>query len=136
MRNATKNYIDQLLIDYPHIEKEIESIKESIRTPYMEHDENSYMPGGNEVSKSLENTVIKISDSKILRQLEYTRKCLKAAIDTFTEDEKEFSKHYYFTYPREKTIQGIAIEMNYSKSKLYEIRTSIRKIVARECRIL
>ena len=135
MRNATKNYIDQLLFDYPNIDEEINRVMEELKYPVKTHDENSHIPGSNLPSSNIENTVIRIVDSKRIRMLKNTKNRISNALDKMDELENEFIKHYYFAQPRIKTVQGIAIDMNVSDRTCYRLRASIRRKVANECNL-
>ena len=135
MKSATKQYIDQLLFDYPTIDKEIERVIEEIKYPIRYKDENDYLPGSNLPSLTLENSVIRVVDSKRISLLKNTKNSIEQVLEELNDNEREFIEHYYFAKPRTKTIQGIAMAMGYSTSNIYAIRTVIREKVAQACHI-
>lgn len=135
MKSATKQYIDQLLFDYPYIDKEIERVIEEIKYPVRYKDENDYLPGSNLPSLTLENSVIRVVDSKRISLLKNTKRSIEQVLEELNDNEREFIEHYYFAKPRTKTIQGIAMAMGYSPSNIYAMRTVIREKVAQACHI-
>ena len=135
MKSATKQYIDQLLFDYPTIDKEIERVIEEIKYPVRYKDENDYLPGSNLPSLTLENSVIRVVDSKRISLLKNTKNSIEQVLEELNDNEREFIEHYYFAKPRTKTIQGIAMAMGYSPSNIYAMRTVIREKVAQACHI-
>ena len=135
MKSATKQYIDQLLFDYPYIDKEIERVIEELRYPVRVPDKNDYLPGSNLPSSALENSVIRIVDSKRVSMLKNTKSSIEQVLEELNDNEREFIEHYYFAKPRTKTIQGIAMAMGYSPSNIYAMRTVIREKVAQACHI-
>lgn len=133
MKNTTKLYVDQLLFDYPNIESEINRVIEEIKYPYNEPDCNSYLPGSNLPSSSLENSVIRIVDSRRLSALKNIKRKIAKVIEEADPLEVEFMERYYFAKPRTKTMPGIAIDMNISDRQCYRLRVSVREKVAIEC---
>lgn len=133
MKNATKLYVDQLLFDYPEIDNEIQRVIDEIESPWHEPDVNSYLPGSNLPSSSLESSVIRILDSRRLSALKNTKRKIEKVVEESDPLEEEFMERYYFAKPRTKTMQGIAIDMNISDRQCYRLRVSVRKRVAIEC---
>ena len=129
MRKVTKKYIEQLLKDYPTLEKEIKTRRAELIHDRRKYDDLNANRRSNRHSDPTQAIVITLDQDAYLTALERTYNVIKGVIEELPEDEKEVIRRRYFKAQSE-LWDKIALETYYSVKSCYKIRDDVCKKIA------
>lgn len=128
MRTTTKNFIEDLLRDYPKIPAYIRRKNEEIMYPYIEPDENVGGGQGHGLNHSpVERIVLKIDDNEFISAFKRQAKAINKALDTCDDSFTEVIESFYFTERCNRTITALGEDYGYSPAYIYRERNRFFK---------
>lgn len=136
MRQSTYKYLESELFEYNYIDKHINKVREDVKNPYRESDENIGGGKSNTNVSVVEQTVTRLLTDKRLMQLERMKFAIEKVYDQSTQDERKLMELYYFKKPRLLTPDGVAEQLCVSRRQFYNMKKSIITRLADELGIL
>lgn len=136
MRQSTYKYLESELFEYNYIGKHINKVREDIRNPYRETDENIGGGKSNRNVSVVEQTATRLLTDKRLIQLERMKFAIEKVYDQSNDDERKLMELYYFKKPRLLTPDGVAEQLSVSRRQFYNMKKSIVCRLADELGIL
>lgn len=124
IRKSAKRYIEDVLSDYPEIDKYIAYRKEELIHPIKPKDENVGGGRGSKVSRPQERIVVTIDQDKRLVALEHQKIAIGELLDKSDMDTKIIIGELYFKKRPEYTIEGLVTNgiVNLSRASLFRKR--------------
>lgn len=133
MRDQTFRVIEDILRDYPDYDRHIAARRQKIFYPdNLYSDENMGGSSSGRISKPTEQIAMTIAIDKELQLLQYQRDAVERVINHSDPITNKIVREYYFTRPRTKTWEGIALDMNMSASNCRKLRNGFFERVADE----
>lgn len=108
MKKSTIRKVEDILRDYPKIDRYIERREMELRYPYQDEDLN--VGGGsakNKRAEPIENLVITIDEDRMLQSLKKQRDIVDDCLDETDEDTKRIVKELYFNRHSQFTMNGL-----------------------------
>lgn len=130
MRTATKRYVEQLLRDYPDLDKYIKKHKEELRYPIKDYDKNVSISKNNKIARPEENLVITLDEDKRLRALQRQKEIIGQCIANSGEVTQIIVQELYFKKHPKYTTEGLAIKLKYAKTYMYKLKLKLIERVA------
>lgn len=126
MRKNTKNFVEDLITDYPKIPRYIEMKKQSIKYPVSKNrDENVGGGKSNIITIPNEQYIIKIDDCEFISHFEHQFTAIYDALDKFDKDFNEVIEEFYFNENNTKTLAALGFEHGYSTKAIYAERNKL-----------
>lgn len=129
--------IEEILRDYPNVDKYIEEREQELMYPMQETDENVGGGKGNKISKPQERMVITLESDRRLNQLKKQRDAVEECYINSDEDTQHIISELYFRkYPRYR-MEGL-IENNVvhcDRSTAFRLKAMFIANVARELKL-
>lgn len=108
VKKSTVRKIEDILRDYPKIDKYIEAREMELRYPHQAEDSN--VGGGrakNKRAEPIEHLVITIDEDRMLHSLKNQRNVVDDCFDESDDDTKIIIKELYFNQHPQYTMSGI-----------------------------
>lgn len=125
MRRSTIRKVEDLLRDYPNIDKYIEQREQELRYPMTQEDEN--IGGGH--SQSLRNEraltmLITIDEDRRLNTLKRQREVIDDCLDGVDEDTQVIIGELYFRKRPQYTVDGLVVNhlVHCSRRSAYRLK--------------
>jgi RinA family phage transcriptional activator len=134
LKRYTFKYIEEILHDYPDIDKHVHEREMELRYPTLPADEN--VGGGraeNKIGEPVLNMMITIDTDRRLYNLKRNQKAIDDTLDEFGNDTYTIINELYFKKHQIYTMNGL-VENNLvsvGKSKAYNLRNSFFESLAR-----
>ncbi len=124
LKRSTFRKMEDVLRDYPCLDKKIESIEEEIRVPYREPDDNIGGGKGNKKTEPQLNVLIMLEDDERLKSFKAQRQAVDECIEDFGEDTETIIRELYFVKRPRYTIEGLISNhmINVSHTVAYSLR--------------
>ena len=123
MRSATFKALESILLDYPDIDRYIAERRKKIFYPENFYsDENMGGSRGSRISNPTEQVAMTIAMDRELQLLQYQRDAVERTVNKSEPLTNQVIREYYFTRPRIKTWEGIAMDMKMSASNCRKLR--------------
>lgn len=122
IRLATYRYVENIVRDFNDYPKLIAQREEEVMTPHRPIDENI---GGGRASLSpnqVERVVSDLLEDKRLNTLKDEYNAVNSVYERLIDEHKEVVRLLYMTRPRAKTLDGIAIECDYSRRQVIRVK--------------
>lgn len=133
MKAGTFKYIEQLLREYPDMGNYIARREEELIYPdELALDQNIGGGRSSFISKPTERMAITIIEDKRLRELSRCKQAIDKLINEADFISVGIIQMFYFTRPRLKTWDGIAMDTGLSERQCRRIRDNFFKQVAEE----
>lgn len=133
MKQGTFKYIEQLLNEYPDMDKYISLRIEELKYPNtIEADQNIGGGSSGFVSNPTERMVMTIVEDKRLKNIELNKQAIDKVLFESDELTAMIIRMYYFDKPRLKTWEGIALAICVSEGHCRKLRTRFFEKVADE----
>lgn len=116
---------------YKETKREYERRRLELLTDRHEPDDAQSSSKPNTISNPTERYAIRLIADRRLAKLQIVIEAVEDVYEAASEDHKRFIEMNYWKKPKEKTIDGIAIELNTSVRNLYRIRNEIVYSVAK-----
>jgi len=136
LRHSTKKYLESELFDYKDMNKHLNQLREEIANPWQPQDENIGGGRSNRNVSVTERTATLLVTDKRLLQMQRMSNAIEKVYNDGTDLQKEFMDIYYFQKNRKLTIEGIAQELNYSRSTILDNKRIILCRLADELGIM
>ncbi|WP_436669832.1 transcriptional regulator [Lactiplantibacillus plantarum] len=125
MKRTTIRKVEDILRDYPKIDKYIEKREQELRYPTVPRDDN--VGGGKAQYKYPEttlNTIITIDDDRRINALKHQREVIDDCLDDVGHDTEVIIKELYFKKHQRYTIDGLITNhlISVSHTKAFELR--------------
>ncbi|MCG0662327.1 transcriptional regulator [Lactiplantibacillus plantarum] len=125
VKRSTIRKVEDILRDYPKIDKYIEEREQELRYPTATRDEN--VGGGRAQFKYPEttlNTIITIDDDRRINALKHQREVIDDCLDGVGRDTEVIIKELYFKKHQRYTIDGLITNhlVNVSRTKAFQLR--------------
>lgn len=134
MKHYTFRYIENILSDYPNIDKYIHERETALRYPVAPEDNN--VGGGRAQNKRSQpelSMLITIDEDKRLNSLKRNQKAVDDALDDSGEDTVTIITELYFKKHPEYTLNGLVQNnlISVGKNKAYDLRNSFFERIAK-----
>ena len=134
MKRYTFRYIEEILKDYPDIDKHIHEREMELRYPVLPADEN--VGGGraqNKIAEPVLNMMITIDTDRRLYNLKRNQKAIDDTLDEFGNDTYTIINELYFKKHPGFTLNGLVQnhKILVGKDKAYKLRNSFFESLAR-----
>lgn len=134
MKRYTFRYIEEILKDYPDIDKHIHEREMELRYSVLPADEN--VGGGraeNKLSEPVLNMMITIDTDRRLYNLKRNQKAIDDTLDEFGNDTYVIINELYFKKHQEFTLNGLVQnhKVLVGKDKAYKLRNDFFESLAR-----
>lgn len=134
MKRYTFKYIEEILTDYPNIDKHIHERELALRYPILPADEN--VGGGraqNKIAEPVLNMMITIDTDRRLYNLKRNQKAIDDTLDEFGNDTYTIINELYFKKHPEFTLNGLVQnhKVLVGKDKAYKLRNDFFESLAR-----
>ena len=137
MKAGTFKYIEQLLREYPDMGNYIAKREEELIYPdELALDQNIGGGRSSFISKPTERMAITIIEDKRLRELARCKQAIDKLINEVDPMTASVIKMFYFTQPRLKTWDGIAMDKGLNERQCRRFRDRFFKLVAEELGLL
>lgn len=125
MKRSTFRKMEDVLRDYPLLNRKIESVEEEIRYPYREPDDN--VGGGKAQYKKTQpelGTLILLEDDERIKSFKMQRQAVDECLDEACDDAKTIIRELYFVKHPKYTIDGLVTNhlIAVSHSPAYNLR--------------
>ncbi|ARW13410.1 hypothetical protein C7M33_00001 [Lactiplantibacillus plantarum] len=125
VKRSTIRKVEDILHDYPKIDKYIEEREQELRYPTAPRDDN--VGGGKAQYKYPEttlNTIITIDDDRRINALKHQREVIDDCLDGVGRDTEVIIKELYFKKHQRYTIDGLITNhlVNVSRTKAFQLR--------------
>lgn len=131
MRRDTYRYIESEIRMYKETKREWERRRAELLTDRHEPDDAQSSSKPNVISNPTERYALRLVADRRLTKLQTVIEAVENVYESSSEDHKRFIEMNYWQKPREKTIDGIAIELKMSVRNLYRLRNEIVYSVAK-----
>ncbi|MGF3112485.1 transcriptional regulator [Facklamia sp. P13064] len=131
MKRSTFNYIQDILRDYPKLDKYIEEREEELRYPFKPTDINAGIQGNGRNDK-MTNMLITIEEDKRITALRRNQRVISDNLDECDEDTKTIINELYLKkYPR-YTMNGLVENkiIYCSRSQAFNLRNRFFENIA------
>lgn len=125
VKRSTIRKVEDILRDYPKIDKYIEKREQELRYPTVPRDDN--VGGGKAQYKYPEttlNTIITIDDDRRINALKHQREVIDNCLDGVGHDTEVIVNELYFKKHQQYTIDGLITNhlINVSHTKAFKLR--------------
>ncbi len=125
VKRTTIRKVEDILRDYPKIDKYIEKREQELRYPTIPRDDN--VGGGRAQYKYPEttlNTIITIDDDRRINALKHQREVIDDCLDGVGRDTEVIINELYFKKHQQYTIDGLITNhlINVSHTKAFKLR--------------
>lgn len=133
MRRGTFNYIKQVLLDYPNVDKYIEEREEELRFPHTPEDINGGIRGSSKGYDKNDRMMITIEKDRRLTNLEKNKLAVEETLDISCHDTKVIIEELYMKKRPNYTMEGLieSKKIFVGRSKASELRTEFFEELAR-----
>ncbi|PMD71491.1 transcriptional regulator [Companilactobacillus nuruki] len=107
IRSGTKKRIEEILKDYPNMNRYIHERKQSLMYPTQEPDENVGGGKSSKVSRPQERMIITIDEDKQLKALEREQMAVKKSLDESDTDTNIIARELYFKEHPKYQMDGL-----------------------------
>lgn len=133
MKQGTFKYIEQLLNEYPDMDRYISLRIEELKYPNStELDQNIGGGSSGFISNPTERMVMTIAEDKRLKNIELNKRAIEKILFESDKLTTDIIRMYYFNKPRLKTWEGIALAICVSEGHCRKLRTRFFEKVADE----
>ncbi|WP_455428856.1 transcriptional regulator [Lactiplantibacillus pentosus] len=134
MKRTTIRKVEDILRDYPKIDKYIEKREQELRYPTVPRDDN--VGGGKAQYKYPEttlNTIITIDDDRRINALKHQREVIDDCLDDVGHDTEVIITELYFCKRPQYTIDGLITShlINVSRRNAFRLKNSFIKECAK-----
>jgi len=133
-KTSLKRLIEDILRDYPNVEKYIHEREEELKYPTRDPDENVGGGKGGKISKPQEQMVITLDEDRRLNRLKQQRNVIDDCLDNADPDTRTIIYEMYFRkYPLFK-MEGLITEgkIHCSRASAFQLRANFLKDVAQQ----
>lgn len=124
IRTSIKNTVEDMLRDYPNIDKYIKQREQELMYPIREDDDNVGGGKGNKISKPQEQMIITIDQDKRISSLEHQKRIISDCLDDCDRDTYTIVDELYF----KKRSSYVNVEsLVYGNKINLSIRSAYRK---------
>lgn len=131
MRRDTYRYIESEIRMFNETKKEYERRRAELLTDKNEPDDAQSSSKPNVISNPTERYAVRLVSDRRLAKLLVVISAVEDVYGASSDVHKRFIEMNYWQKPREKTIEGIAVELNMSVRNLYRLRNEIVYSVAK-----
>ena len=133
MEKGIYKHIEQILRDYPYLDKYIQDRRRDLMYPHDEHPDKNIGGGRSNISSNpTENLAITISDDRQIAALEKNREVITDCLERVDEDTQIIIGELYLKKHPTLTLTGIAEAIHSSRSSLSRKRTDFFEMVKNE----
>lgn len=138
IRSGTKKRIEEILRDYPNLDRYIAQRTEELRYPHREHDENVGGGKSSKISKPQEQMVITIEADKRLAMLEKEQRAIKKCLDNTDGDTRVIINELYFRKHPYYKVDGLILNnlITCSRAQAFRLKHEFLMDVANELELL
>ena len=123
MRTGLRSYLEDILTDYPYLGMHIAKREQEILYPdNVYKDENIGGGRGGRISNPTASKALTIAQDEKIETFKRYRDAIEKIINMSDPVTNQIIREYYFTRPRTKTWDGIALSVNYSKRHCLNLR--------------
>ena len=108
IRRGTKKRIEEILRDYPNMDRYINERRQALMYPTQDTDENVGGGKSSIVSRPQERMIITIDEDKQLKALEHEKEAVFNALANSDEDTNVIANELYFKKQPTYTINGLS----------------------------
>jgi len=132
LKKGTFKMLEDLIEDYPTMDRYIKRVELEIEYPWQETDDNIGGSRSNSTTSITERTGMKLATDKRLRLLRERKAALDKVVQTSKPETIKIIRMWYWIRPRTKTWDGIAEEVGYSKRMCHLLRNEFVDALAKE----
>ena len=138
IRPGTRSRIEEVLRDYPKLDKYISDRNKELRHPYREPDENIGGGKSSKISKPQEQMLITIEADKRLSMLEQEKKAIDKCLITASDDTKTIISELYFREHPYYKIDGLIFSgmIHCSRAQAFRLKHEFLSNLASELGLL